>query len=141
MFETNSKFYSLLTIVCLIGYLWIFYVFNSPTYPKLQTNLATVCIFKNVSTFPCPSCGSTRAIVLLVKGHLLESLYLNPLGILASLIMVICPVWVSIDFLYSKKSLFDFYTLTKKFIEKKPISIILLTLIFLNWIWNISKNL
>src|SRR5438105_1225691 len=41
---------------------------------------------------PCPSCGMTTSLAWFVRGHLLESLYVQPMGaVLAAL--ACCCVW------------------------------------------------
>lgn len=40
---------------------------------------ATLCVFRNLTGVPCPTCGSTRAALAVARGHLLEALALNPL--------------------------------------------------------------
>lgn len=45
---------------------------------------ATTCLFKGLSGHPCPTCGSTRAVLALARGDLKAALAWNPLLILAS---------------------------------------------------------
>lgn len=40
---------------------------------------ATLCVFRNLTGLPCPTCGSTRAALAVARGHPLEALALNPL--------------------------------------------------------------
>jgi hypothetical protein len=44
-------------------------------------HLPSVCLFYNLTGLPCPGCGLTRSFVCLGHGHLRESLYWHPLGI------------------------------------------------------------
>jgi hypothetical protein len=41
-----------------------------------------LCIFKLMSGIPCPGCGLTRSVVLLMHGDVSGSLYYHPLGVL-----------------------------------------------------------
>jgi hypothetical protein len=55
---------------------------------------ATVCIFRNLTGHPCPTCGSTRAVFALVGGHPLEAIAWNPLvmiGGFALMVMLLLP--------------------------------------------------
>lgn len=42
------------------------------------TRLMLPCIFHTFTGFYCPGCGGTRAVRLLLKGHILESIYYHP---------------------------------------------------------------
>jgi cytochrome bd-type quinol oxidase subunit 2 len=44
---------------------------------------ASLCLFRNVTGLPCPTCGSTRAVQALVAGRPLEALRHNPLVVTA----------------------------------------------------------
>jgi hypothetical protein len=37
------------------------------------------CVFKELTSFPCPTCGATRALLLLIHGDVTASLSMNPL--------------------------------------------------------------
>jgi hypothetical protein len=37
------------------------------------------CVFKGLTSFPCPTCGSTRAVLFLAHGEVAASLSMNPL--------------------------------------------------------------
>jgi hypothetical protein len=56
--------------IIIMGYCWLYF---SPNI--------TVCITYNIAGIPCPSCGTTRAINLLLDGHIIDSIYYNPSGI------------------------------------------------------------
>jgi hypothetical protein len=45
--------------------------------PVLQ--LLPGCMFKGLTSFPCPTCGATRAALLLAHGEIAASLSMNPL--------------------------------------------------------------
>jgi len=40
------------------------------------------CLVKRLTGIPCPSCGSTRAVMSLMRFHFLESILFNPLPVL-----------------------------------------------------------
>ena len=40
--------------------------------------LAPDCVFKAITGIPCPTCGSTRAVILLSHGHLESAFRMNP---------------------------------------------------------------
>lgn len=97
MFSSRNKLYLFLIILCLAGYFWIY--FN-------LTNFHTsvdLCLFKHVTKIPCPSCGSTRSIIQVVQGNILQAIYLNPLGLFGTLMLLITPIWILLDIIIQKK--------------------------------------
>lgn len=100
-----------------------------------------VCLIKQVTGVPCPSCGTTRAIDALLEGHFMESVLLNPFGLLVFVVMALFPLWVLVDLLSGKMSFFYFYNRVEKLLQRKYIAIPLVVLVLLNWIWNIFKGL
>ena len=54
---------------------------------------ATLCLFRNATGLPCPTCGSTRAALAVADGRLLDAVVLNPLMTVAILVGV---VWLTI---------------------------------------------
>ena len=42
------------------------------------TQLAPDCVFKAITGIPCPTCGSTRSVLLLSHGHLIAAFRMNP---------------------------------------------------------------
>jgi hypothetical protein len=49
----------------------------------LGVPLPTICWFRLTTGMPCPGCGMTRAIALLMHGRLGSSLAINPFGAVA----------------------------------------------------------
>ena len=133
---TRNKLYSLLLIACLAGFIYLFY-----SIQKEQQETVGVCIIKNVTGYACPSCGTTRAVLLLFEGKITDSLLLNPFGILVAIIMTVLPVWVLTDIVLKKETFFKAYKKTESMIRKPWLAIVLVLLVLLNWIWNLYKNL
>lgn len=121
------------------GYAWIgFHLLYEPD----GASAFTVCLFKNVTGFPCPSCGITRSLLLLLAGDIYHALMINPLGGLAALLLIIIPPWILIDTLTGKKTLAPLFLWTEKKIQSsKTVSLPLVALVLLNWGWNILKDL
>ena len=123
-------------IACLAGFIYLFY--NIYT---LQSQTFRVCIINNVTGYPCPSCGTTRAVTLLLEGKITESLLLNPFGIVVAVAMTLFPFWVVLDIMFKKESFFRTYKKAETTIRKPWLASILILLVLLNWIWNIYKHL
>jgi hypothetical protein len=98
-------------------------------------------MIKNVTGYPCPSCGTTRAVRLLWQGNILESLAMNPFGILVFIIMILAPIWIGFDLLFKKQTFLNFYNKVEITAKTKWIALIFVLLVVLNWIWNFKKGL
>ena len=48
-----------------------------------KTGLFPVCLFRFVTGYQCPGCGSTRAMHQLLHGHIVAAFMLNPFFLLA----------------------------------------------------------
>lgn len=137
--ENTRKIYWVLTALSLAGYAWLAFAFLQP---DSQADANTVCVFKNVTGLPCVSCGITRAIVLLLNGDITHALWINPLGGIAALALLIIPPWIGFDLTTKKNTLASLFLWTERKIKtKKVIYIPLVALALLNWGWNILKDL
>ena len=136
MSSNRIKLYVFFLISCIGGYIWIFFNFT-----VFSDNEVGVCIFKHITTIPCPSCGSTRSVMSLFKGNITEALYWNPIGLILTVILIVSPFWVIYDLIARKDSLFRFYKKMELLLKKKKIAIPILLFVLINWIWNIYKNL
>lgn len=133
---TRNKLYSLLLIACLAGLIYLFYNIQIADGVYFKT-----CMIKGVTGYPCPSCGTTRAVRLLLQGKITESILLNPFGMIVAVIMTVFPLWVLIDIVLKKDTFFRWYKKTEATIRKPWLAVILISLVLLNWIWNIYKHL
>ncbi len=133
---SRNKLYGLLLLACFAGYVYLFYHFF-----HTEDSTPSLCPIKNVTGYPCPSCGSTRAVLLLLKGEFVQSLWLNPFGIIVAIIMAVFPVWILADIALKKDAFFMAYKKAETIIRKPGLAVILILIVLLNWIWNLYKNL
>ena len=131
---SKRKLYIFLAFACLAGYIWIAI---SLLFPENQ--IWSGCLFRQLLHIPCPACGSTRSVML--NGDWQAALYLNPNGILLALLLVVIPLWLALDLLRRKSSLYHFYNRMEKTLKQKSIFFIFLGLVLINWFWNILKEL
>lgn len=131
----RNQLYIFLLIVIGLGYGWLIYSTRSYSTKPIG------CFFKKITTYPCPSCGTTRSVSFLFQGDFSQALWLNPFGVIIGLAMLVIPIWIVIDFSKKSSSFFVFYKATERYISKMPIAIFLILLVLLNWYWNIKKNL
>jgi hypothetical protein len=134
----RNKLYSLLLITCLAGYIWLYYSITKNNAGNIS---AEVCLIKHVTNIPCPSCGSTRSVILLSKGDFIGALNLNPIGYLVAFIMLVAPIWIITDTIFRSNTLFDFYQKTETCLKQPKFAIPSILLVIINWIWNITKGL
>ena len=132
------KLYVLLSAACAAGYIWLAITYHQLVSKSFEPG---VCLFKRITTIPCPSCGSTRSVLSILKGDFAGALLLNPFGIILVSILVIAPIWIFYDVVSRKETLFNAYTKAELFLKRKWIAIPAILLVLLNWIWNISKGL
>jgi hypothetical protein len=135
---SRNKLYSIILVIAMAGYAWFYWNYTQMTSADSKFN---VCLFKTVTGLPCPSCGTTRAILCMTKGNFLEALYTNPLGFIVALMLVLIPVWVIVDIVFRKNSFQFFYEKSELLLRKKWIALPAVILILFIWILNIKKHL
>ena len=125
-------------IACVAGYIWLYI---GITNEQSVFKPVEVCFIKHFTNIPCPSCGSTRAILSLTKGNFNEAFNINPMGFLVAFIMLFTPLWILVDVVAKKNTLFTFYQKMDTYLKRPKIAIPLLIIVVINWIWNINKGL
>lgn len=135
MFQTRNRFYTFVSVGCLFAYALLAWSFST------NTSGPTVCLFKQLTSLPCPSCGSTRAILELAHGNLLQAFLLNPIGIFLAGLLVVLPLWIGKDVLTGSHSFFIRFQQTNLLLKKPAILLPFLALVAVNWWWNITKGL
>lgn len=134
----KSRIHLLVFSGCLAGYSWLFLHLANPAFQKQETG---ICILKHTTGIPCPSCGSTRAVLSILNGDFSQAFHCNPLGFILALLLILLPLWLLKDLLQNDHSLLRSYTKTESLLKKKKIAIPMIILILLNWYWNIHKDL
>jgi hypothetical protein len=138
MFSRLNKSYLYLLGACLIGYVWLTYHF---LVVHNNFNHKGVCFFKNVTNIPCPSCGATRSVLKIIQGDFYQASLINPLGILIALLLIIIPIWVTIDLITKRLSMLNFWYYIEKKLKNPLMVTLVIVMVGINWIWNIYKNL
>lgn len=131
----RDKFYILLMALCLCSIVWIIFCVNNQDGQGLWQG----CLSKQILHIPCPSCGTTRSVISIIKGDFLNAVLINPLGYIAIISIVIIPIWIIIDCSTGKSTLVNTYHACLRFIKQAYIYIPLIILTICNWIWNIVK--
>ena len=96
--------------------------------------LTTVCPFRLATGWPCPACGSTRAVVAILRGDFGEALRLNPYGyVLCALAATVIPLLVW-DGVTGRRAYLRFYLYTNRLLQRRIVWIPLLVLLAANWL-------
>ncbi|MGE5393616.1 MAG: DUF2752 domain-containing protein [Candidatus Saccharibacteria bacterium] len=135
---TRNKLYAILLAACGAGYGWLAFTYFRQVRHLTEPGL---CLFKRITTIPCPSCGSTRSVISLMKGDIAAAFYWNPFGLLLISFLLIAPFWILYDMLNRKQSLLTIYLGAEQFIRRKWIAIPAIIIVIMNWVWNIAKGL
>jgi hypothetical protein len=134
--KERNKLYAVIFIACIIGYIWLyFWLFNH------NNKTFDVCFIKRITNIPCPSCGSTRSIISLANGNLTEAFLINPIGYIVAIIMIVAPIWIALDLIVQRKTLFEFFLKIESTLKRPKYAFPLILLLISNWIWNITKEL
>jgi hypothetical protein len=136
--NSDRRIYWILILLTIGSYVWV-------GYHLLHTHdqsFGTLCLFKRVTGIPCPSCGVTRSVLFLFQGDITTALWINPIGILAALLLVVTPIWITIDFSRRNYTLLAAYKRSEEFIQShKLVYIPLIAMVAINWVWNITKGI
>ena len=133
-----NKLYVLVSTACAAGYIWLFVNYHRSISESFEPG---VCLYKRITGIPCPSCGSTRSVLSILKGDFVGALLWNPFGLIIISVLILAPLWILYDIVLRKDSLLQVYNRSEIFLRKKWIAIPLILLVILNWIWNIYKGL
>jgi Protein of unknown function (DUF2752) len=133
---TRNRLYGLLATISAAGYGWIYYNLKSAVESDMHA-----CLFKKVAGIPCPSCGSTRSVISLMQGDIVQAVLWNPMGLVLLISMALIPLWIAYDLFNKKRTLFVAYRKAELFFSRKRFAIPALVLLLANWMWNIYKGL
>ena len=133
-----ARMYLWISLALLASYMWLGYqfLFN----PRNQSTFS-VCLIRNVTGIPCPSCGTTRSMNALLQGRISEAFETNPLGLSMMPLLLILPVWMAYDLFRKRETLYSFYLSAVQRIKHKQVAIPLILIWLANWVWNIMKQL
>ena len=137
--QSRNKIYWILAMLSVTSYTWIaFQLF----FPHVHEKGLTLCLIKNVTGFPCPSCGISRSLLILITGDIFQAFIINPLGLVAAVALLLIPMWILTDVLTAKCSLAEFFLRAEnKLKTQKAFYIPGIAFILVNWGWNVIKEL
>jgi hypothetical protein len=127
-----------MSAILLVGYSWIGFQLSHSSQHQDGFHF---CLFKNLTGMPCPSCGITRSIIQFYHGHFEAALLINPLGLIAAIMLVATPLWMIHDVFRGSQSMAYYYKKTEFVLRKQKVYIPIIAVLILNWYWNIEKGL
>jgi hypothetical protein len=133
---SRKKLYILILGLALAGYSWV--ILNHYLF-KTDKPTLNVCLFRQVTGIPCPSCGTTHAVLSITQGNFRKALYENILGFPAAFMLLIFPAWILIDLIRRRDSFYRFYYLAESFFRRNWVAWPALLLLLINWGWHILK--
>lgn len=132
----KKTFYWFIFSAIITAYVWVIYVMEVRTIKA-----SSICILKITTGLPCPACGSTRSVLHIINGNPQAAFFMNPLGFLFTLFLIAAPFLLFVDVILKKEILWRFYNRSEIYLKNKSILTAVVSLIALNWIWNILKGL
>jgi len=99
----------------------------------------TPCLFKLLTGIPCPACGSTRAVLALLRGE--NVLAYNPLGIVTFAAALLTLVVLCRDLATGSDSLLHYWRRTEQFVRQPLVAAAGIALLTTNWMWTIARGL
>jgi len=122
--------YSAIILSIIGGYLALFFL---DAFSIHSGN--NLCLFRFITTIPCPGCGMSRATVALFHFKVAESFSYNILCIPFSIAVFISLIWAVSDLLAQKET---FYTFVRRDFSTKTKSL-LFSIILIDWVVNILR--
>lgn len=135
---TSSRLYLLFSIVLVASYSLLIY---SGHEHGVKNRAIIFCPFKKLTGLPCPSCGTTRSVLLLANGDWKGAMQMNPFGIIAFMALLFLPLWLFVDTISHRQSLFVAYGRMEQWLRRSYVSFPLILVVISNWTWNILKGL
>ena len=119
---------------------------NKYAYPAIvimvgYALLSIPCIFHTITGYPCPACGTRRALLSLLKGDIYTTVLINPYGLILALLVIFYTTGLTCDFIRKSRQFRDWLKRSEQLLANKYILMLIILLMLLNWIWNIHKGL
>jgi hypothetical protein len=99
----------------------------------------TPCLFKLLTGIPCPACGSTRAVLALLRGE--DVLAYNALGIFTFAAGLLTLAVLCRDVIIGSDSLFQGWRRAEQFVRQPLVAAAGIAVLASNWMWTIARGL
>lgn len=133
--KTTNKWWYVFQLVGILILMAYFILCDAPN--ENPNGHLTICIFHNITGYPCPGCGTVRGLKYFFHLDFYNALMMNPLGVIIALYMVVGLVWITIDLVRGS----DSFARLARFKLRWWMIVLVVVLVALNWWWNIEKGL
>jgi hypothetical protein len=133
---SKKRLYILILGLSLAGYSWV--ILNHYQL-RMEKPTLNVCLFRQATGIPCPSCGTTHSVLSILQGKFRQALNENILGFPVALMLVIFPSWILMDMIRKRDGFYRFYYLAESFLRKNWIVWPALIILLINWGWHIFR--
>jgi hypothetical protein len=134
----HGRLYAFSLVASVAGYVWLWLNVQAT---QVGASMVTVCALKGLTGWPCPACGTTRALLTLARGDLAAAVTLNPLCLIAAAGLLVVPVWTALDLGSGRRSLPAAFERAEGFLRRPRAALPLGALVLANWGWNLVKGL
>ncbi|MBO7428910.1 MAG: DUF2752 domain-containing protein [Paludibacteraceae bacterium] len=131
-FKSKRSFLLFSVALLLAAYVWL--AFNMSLG---EGEGFIVCPFRRLTTLPCPGCGLTTSILLMLRGEFVSAVSLNPMVLLALPILVISPFLL----LLKADKCYELWCGFETYLSKGKWGWMLFLIIVVNWIYLIISSL
>jgi Protein of unknown function (DUF2752) len=99
-------------------------------------NTPTVCLLKNVTGIPCPTCGITDSVVHLLNGNVNAAFASNALGIPFAIMLLALSVTASVKLFIKNHTVLQLISSYEKWINNHLAFVVFgVLLVLVNWLW------
>jgi hypothetical protein len=134
----RKQLYLLVLLATAAGWLLVAWNWQYYDLRHLRSGLE-LCPFMHITGQPCPSCGSTHAVLHLFRFHFAEAFYANPFSYIIAFCMLVFPGWVLADIVTGKAKFYQFYHRAQLYLQRRWVAMPLIALVLVNWVWNLYK--
>lgn len=100
-----------------------------------------LCPFRKITSLPCPSCGSTTSVSLMMSGQWQSAFYANPLGYVIAIVMIGATFWLTVDIATGRRGLYNTYYTIEDRLRRRPLLLfIILSPVIAIWIWKLMST-
>ncbi len=93
---------------------------------------ATLCVFRNVTGLPCPTCGSSRAAIAVVQGRPLDAIVFNPFVTIAGALAI---AWLTVRVGFGRRIEIDLASR-----QRRLVWVVIGALLGANWVYVILEH-